>query len=80
MEDLQVRRTKAEETFNNLTKQKERKQEELNDIDTELARLQGEWRLLNDLIAEQTPEDGPPKKDKKAKVADTIDATDVKGA
>lgn len=73
-ETLMARRQQAEDTFNNLVKQKEAKQKEVDDLDIEMARLQGEWRLLGELIDAEKP--------KKAKVtkASEIDVTDVEGA
>lgn len=65
---LVERRSTAEEKFNVLAKQREQKQQEINDIDTEMARLQGEWRVIDDLLkgqAELSPQ------------SDVIDATVV---
>lgn len=51
MEDeLTNRRVIAESTFADLTKQKQQKEAELREIDTELVRLQGEYRLIDDLL------------------------------
>jgi hypothetical protein len=52
---LAERRIQAENSFNALSKQKEQKEAELKDIDTELLRLQGEWRLIDDLLKKQKP-------------------------
>lgn len=53
---LKERRDKAEEQFKVLAEQKAQKEQEfnkeINEIDTELARLQGEWRLVNDLLTD----------------------------
>lgn len=43
---VQERITESETRFNDLTKQR-------NDISTELIKLQGEWRVLQDLLKEQ---------------------------
>lgn len=64
MEDkLQARRAQAEDSFNLLVKQKELKEQEINDIDTELARLQGEYRLVDDLLVKGKPSKVSPKPD-----------------
>lgn len=55
MKDLLKRREQAEARFNELAKQREQKQSELTELDAELSRLQGEYRLLNELIEKDTP-------------------------
>lgn len=73
MEDkISARQQQAEQSFNELVAQKDQKQNqinqfqaEINDIDVELYRLQGEFRALKDLL-EEKPE---------AKDPVTIDAT-----
>lgn len=74
---LLARRQKAENSFNDLQKQKEQKQQEIENMDTEMARLQGEWRLLNDLIDK---ENDTKKKTKVSPKAEVLDLTDVEGA
>lgn len=75
MSKLSERRTIAETKFNELVKQREQKQAELTDLDAELNRLQGEYRLLNELEeAELVPSENF--KDLKARPdAATVDAT-----
>lgn len=53
---LIARREQAEASFNSLTKQKEQKEQEIKDIDTELIRLQGEYRLVDDLLNKEIQE------------------------
>ncbi len=77
-EDLLARRQQAEDSFNSLVKDKETKQLEMDQLDTEMARLQGEWRLVNDLLDKLSKE--KPKKSNISKEADIIDVTDVQGA
>ena len=48
---LQERRDKAEERFNLLNEQKVQKEQEITDVTTELVKLQGEVRVLDELIA-----------------------------
>lgn len=52
---LQQRRVKAEEQFDVLVKQKEQKEQEIREIDAELNRLQGEYRVINDLLTTVSP-------------------------
>lgn len=52
-EDLLVRRAQAENSFNELIKKREEKEAEIREIDTELARLQGEYRVIEGLINEK---------------------------
>ncbi len=74
-EDLLARRQQAEAMFNETAKQKEQKLKEVEEIDLEMARLQGEWRLLGEqLDSVESP------KEKKASRAEVIDVTTVKGA
>lgn len=77
-QDLLSRRQVAESAFNELLKQEEQKQTELENIRTEKARYQGEYRLINDLLAEMAPVTG--KKLKKKTKAEVIDVTNVVGA
>lgn len=63
---LIARRAKAEDAFNSFQEKRQQKQEELTQIDAELNRLQGEYRLLNEQIDAES--------NKKASV---IDATEV---
>lgn len=73
MSKLSERREMAETRFNELVKTREQKQAELTDIDAELNRLQGEYRLLNEMEADETPKspidttvvEGVDKQDKK---------------
>lgn len=67
---LIARRDEAERSFNQLLAQKEQKQNEIRDIDTELAKLQGEYRLIENLL----------NKDKKSKVSPQPDVIDVNAA
>lgn len=69
--DLVARRDKAESSFNELTKQREQKLEEIKSIETEQAKLQGEYRLIEDLLN---------KKAKKSKVSPQPDVIDVDAA
>lgn len=57
-EKLIARREQAESSFSLLVKQKEQKEAEIKEIDTELIRLQGEYRLTDDLLnrSSDTPE------------------------
>lgn len=72
MTDLGLRREQAETKFNDLAKQREQKQAEITEIDAELNRLQGEYRLIGEIEAEQAD---PSSADKKAVSPDpaTID-------
>lgn len=47
---LLARRKQAEDSFNTLAQQKIQKEKEINEIETELARLQGEYRLVDDIL------------------------------
>lgn len=47
---LKERRDKAEQDFNALQQQKTQKQQEIEEIDQELLRLQGEYRICNELL------------------------------
>jgi chromosome segregation ATPase len=64
---LERQRKEAEDNFNTLQNQKTEYQNKINEIDVEMVRLQGEYRVLGKLL-------GKPEK------VDTIDVTDVKGA
>lgn len=72
---LIARRKQAEDTFNELNVQKEQKQVEVDQITEEMNRIQGEYRLINELIETEQK----PKKAKSSK-ADVIDVTKVEGA
>lgn len=75
MEDqLKARRQSAENTFAALVEQKKQKQAEMDELDAEMNRLQGEWRLVNDLLIK------PKKKAKVSKEAGKLDVTGVEGA
>lgn len=51
MEDiLTTRRQQSEDRFNELNKQKTQKEEEINEIVQELVKIQGEARVLDELI------------------------------
>lgn len=50
---LLARREKAKKSFDTLAKQREGVVENLNNIDAELNRLQGEYRLVDDLIGKE---------------------------
>lgn len=69
---LIARGEQAEASFNALVKQREQKEQEIKDIDTELNRLQGEWRLVDDLLNSKTK---PSKVSPKAEVIDVQEAT-----
>lgn len=56
MSKLSERREQAEAKFNDMVKQREQVQGQLTEIDAELNRLQGEWRLLQEMEAEATKE------------------------
>lgn len=71
---LAERRSKAEQTFDELQKQKEQKQEEIDQLDQEMFRLQGEWRLLNEL---DTKKSGKKGKDVVSPQAEVIDVESV---
>ncbi len=66
---LIARRDKAEASFNQLVKQREAKVAEVTELDAELNRLQGEYRMANELL------DKADKKD-----AATIDVTETEGS
>lgn len=76
MSKLSQRREQAEAKFNELVKTREQKQSELTDLDAELNRLQGEYRLLNEMEAEEAPA----KAHKGNNEASTIDATPAEEA
>jgi len=75
-QDLQARRVQAENSFNELVKLKDEVELKLKtlgvasfaEIDTELARLQGEARLVDDLFKAKPPV---------SPTAEVIDATAV---
>ena len=71
-EQLRARRSQAENDFNELQKQKDQKQTEMNTINEEMFRLQGEYRLLNDLLNK--------KKSKISPKAEVLDVTSVEGS
>lgn len=73
-ESLLKRRQEAEDNFNTIQEKRAEKQQEVEQLDMELGRLQGEYRLINELIEKA---DTPKKVSKKAEV---IDATSVEGA
>lgn len=66
MKDLALRRKEAEDRFDALAKQREQKQNEMTEIDAELNRLQGEYRLINEIEAEQAEPPAGQDADKKA--------------
>lgn len=72
--DLLARREKAGDSFNKLVKQREAKVEEITNLDAELNRLQGEYRLINDLLDKAEEALSVSTK------ADKLDASKVKGA
>lgn len=76
--DILKRRRTAEVNFSNLTKQRAAKQAELTEIEAEMNRLQGEHRILVDLL----PKTGGDYKPAETEAGDatTIDARKVKGA
>lgn len=88
-QDLINRRSEAEGAFNDIKTSFDSimaelgkyKAESISDLETEMHRLQGEFRVLNELI-DKTPED--PVQPSEAEIvstkADKIDATKVKGA
>lgn len=57
-ESLEQRKTAIQSRFDELSKQK-------TDIDDEMKRLQGEFRLVEDLLKEPTPQAPKPKRIRK---------------
>lgn len=51
LKTLQDKKLAIEATFNDLTKQRQEYSDKSNEIDTEIIRLQGEYRLIDELIA-----------------------------
>lgn len=80
-----ARRQQAEDSFNNLQNSiksiyaelKKYDVESLTEAETELSRLQGEYRILQELIA-KAPDDEPKKK--VSPKAEVIDASEIEGA
>lgn len=70
---LEARRLEVETQFNALQTNKANLQAQMDEAEAELARFQGEYRLINDLLSKFEE----PKKSKKANV---IDVTAVPGA
>lgn len=69
---LIARREQAEASFNALVKQREQKEQEIKEIDVELNRLQGEYRVVDDLLKTTAK---PSKVSPKAEVIDVGEAT-----
>lgn len=57
MDTLEKRREEAEKQFDILQTDRQVLVDEINKIDTELARLQGEWRLIQDLTTRNVSKD-----------------------
>lgn len=52
--NLQDRRKQAEDKFNALNQQKAQKEDEANQLLTEMVKLQGEMRVLDELIGQSS--------------------------
>lgn len=57
MDTLEKRREEAERQFEILQTDRQVLVDEINKIDTEMARLQGEWRLIQDLTTRNVSKD-----------------------
>lgn len=69
-----ARRDQAENNFNSFLKQKEEKENEIKQIDLEMSRLQGEYRLCAELIEKLESPDTPKKVSKSANKIDVKNA------
>lgn len=74
-ESLLARRKQAEDNYNALQNQRVQKEQEMSDIDTQMAKLQGEWGVLGELLDKVTEVGATVKASKASPAANVIDAT-----